>query len=78
MWCTTMYQMYGGCACQANQEVPTAGRNDRGETSHTHLTILILKSMPMVVMKVGLKVSWVYCSSRHVLPTPVQKRGQSK
>ncbi len=32
---------------------------------------LILKSMPMVVMKVGEKESLAYRSSRHVFPTPL-------
>jgi hypothetical protein len=32
---------------------------------------LILKSMPIVVMKVGEKESLAYRSNRHVFPTPV-------
>jgi hypothetical protein len=31
----------------------------------------ILKSIPMVVMNVGEKLSYAYLTSRHVLPTPV-------
>jgi len=32
--------------------------------------VFTLKSMPMVVINVGLKESLAYRSSRHVLPTP--------
>ena len=37
--------------------------------------VLILKSMPMVVMNVGLKLSLAYRSSRQVLPTPAEVTG---
>jgi len=40
--------------------------------------VLILKSIPMVVIKVGLKVSFAYRSSRHVLPTPAGREGGSE
>lgn len=36
--------------------------------------VLILKSIPIVVMKVGENVSFAYRSNKHVLPTPAQKR----
>ena len=38
---------------------------------HT-FTVLILKSMPMVVMKVLMKFLGAYCISRQVLPTPTR------
>lgn len=38
-------------------------------------TVLILKSMPIVVMNVGLNESLAYRRRRHVLPTPARGRG---
>ena len=39
---------------------------------------LILKSMPIVVMKVGEKESLAYLRSRQVLPTPVASKHTRK
>jgi hypothetical protein len=39
------------------------------------LIVLILKSMPMVVMKVCEKVFWQYLSNKQVLPTPAPREG---
>ena len=37
--------------------------------------VFILKSMPMVVIKVGLKELFAYRKRRHVLPTPAKQMG---
>ena len=52
------------------------GESERGTWSFTVLphtfTVLILKSIPMVVMKVLMKFLEAYCISRQVLPTPTR------
>lgn len=40
-------------------------------------TVLILKSIPIVVIKVGLKESFAYRSNKHVFPTPESVAGET-